>query len=160
MFKKLAAVKFMSLALIAGLASAGSVQAAGALRGAVIGTFTQPWSVDGSLHSSLKGAGAVNPLGKVAASGIITVGMPIGGGAGPNAVSITLSNAKGTVTLTLTAAGPTFPATFQYVVSSATGAFAGLKGKTGTATYKLTASRTIFGGPLPVNSGTFTLTLS
>jgi hypothetical protein len=98
----------------------------------------------------------VNPLGKVTASGAIIVGMPIGGGAGPNGVGITLTNAKGTVTLTLKAAGPTFPATFQYIVSNATGAFAGLKGRTGTANYKVTASHFV---PGVGNAGTFTLTL-
>jgi hypothetical protein len=152
-------LKKFAVVLAIGLAGAAPAAAAGALRGTIQGTFTQPWTVDGSLHVSLKGAGAVNPLGKVTASGAITVGMPIGGGAGPSAVSITLANARGTVTLTLTAVGPNFPATFQYVVSNATGAFAGVRGKTGTANYQVTSSRIIFGGPLPVNTGTFTLSL-
>jgi len=121
-----------------------------ALKGSVQGNYTHPPNVDGPITYLLQGAGTVNPLGKVTASGSITV-KGFGPGAGSSGVSVTLADKKGTVTLGLGAAGATFPAQFQYTVTGATGAFAGLKGSTGTAHFKATATG--------LQGGTFTLSL-
>jgi hypothetical protein len=151
-----------AVVLLLSLLVAGSVSAARrppvppppppkpALHGSVQGNYTHPPNVDGPITYLLQGAGTVTPLGKVTAAGSITV-KGFGPGAGSNGVSLTLTDKKGTVTLSLAAAGPTFPGQFQYTVSAATGVFAGLKGTTGTARFAATATG--------LQGGTFMLTL-
>jgi hypothetical protein len=152
MFKRFVGVIVVALAVIAGPVGSAPAPAKAMLHGSIHGKYAHPQGVDGPIVYLLQGTGTVKPLGMVNANGSIIIGVSIGGGAGPNSLSISLGNARGTVTLTLKAAGPTFPASFQYIVSNATGAFAGLKGKTGMASYKMI--------PATLSTGTFTLTLS
>jgi len=160
MFKKSVAVLLLSLAAL-GFASAASHPLVKrtpvpdpkppkpALRGSIQGTYDHPIGVDGPIVYLVQGSGTVAPLGKASAKGSIVV-KGFGPGAGSNGVSLTLSDGKGSVTLELLAPGANYPASFQYKVSNATGAFGGLTGKTGTAQFKLT--------PSGLQSGTFTLT--
>jgi hypothetical protein len=120
-----------------------------ALHGTIKGTYDHPIGVDGPIVYLVQGSGTVAPLGKATAKGSVVV-KGFGPGAGNNGVSLTLSDGKGSVTLSLLAPGAQYPASFQYKVSNATGAFAGLKGKTGTAQFTPTATG--------LTSGTFTLT--
>jgi hypothetical protein len=90
------------------------------LRGTITGTYDHRIGVDGPIVMLLQGSGPVAPMGKVTAKGsIVTKGF--GPGAGSNGVSLTLSDAKGSVTLSLLAPGPDYPASLQYTVSNATG---------------------------------------
>ena len=100
-----------------------------AVTGSASGTYTSPLSnPDAGKTTILRGNGTVGPLGKVEVSGAIqSPGFIAHGHAGG---VLTLSNDKGTVTLTLT--GPTqkgfaaLPRTFQYRITAATGMYAPL----------------------------------
>jgi hypothetical protein len=95
-----------------------------ALNGAVGGTWTiQPGIPDVGQTQTLKGSGAVQPLGAVTATGTLhATGFIAMGHAGG---TITLSNDRGSVTLQLT--GPTqrgfspLPRQFTYRIVAATG---------------------------------------
>jgi hypothetical protein len=139
-------VKFYCLSMVILLVATAGMPARGlpapkpALKGTIQGSYHTLPTVDGPITSALQGTGLVTPLGRVSASGYVwssgyaaTSGIKAGG-------SVTLSNSKGSVTVSLTGPGPSPTQLNQYTVTNATGAFAGLAGKTGTATVKMTAT--------------------
>ena len=107
------------------------------LSGQVSGTWTtQPGLPDTGTEQTLTGAGTVQPLGPVQATGTLhTPGFIL---RGETTGTLTLSNANGSVTLRLVGppqpgfSGP--PPTFTYTVVGGTGAYAGASG-TGTVAF-------------------------
>ncbi len=113
----------------------------------------------------LAGAGTVDLLGKVNALGLLrSTGFIMNGHA---VGSLTLANAKGTITLRLTgpqqAAFATLPQQFQFTTTGGTGAYSRLSAQ-GTVTLKLNPllmqplwSSSV--APAPLIAGSFTLTI-
>ena len=143
-----------------GLVAHAATQTTPALSGTVSGTYTIPSETppdsadEGKEYSLQHGSGTLTGVGAVTATGTLqSLGNIVSGHAGG---TVTLTGAKGTITLKLT--GPVqkgfdpLPTHFTYTVTRTTGGYGQLKGQHGTADLTLGAAS----GTTP---GSFTLVL-